>query len=262
MPDRLTMDVKDYRADYRRDGVVMIKGALNKHWLEVLREAVELQVAKGIRYFANRNMRMEPGGFQEFCLHSGVGGLVADLVQSPFTSLVFDQMFVKEPGTKTQTGWHTDQPYWPIDGPIMSTWIALDHVDADNGAMEFIPGSHAWGKKYRPFLTDQSGGFKEYLKIDDPQYSDMPDFEAERDQHKMVSWDMAPGDMLAFDGYIVHSAKGNRTSTRRRRAYAVRFATEGAVYKPDQGVAPWLEDETLNPGDKFASDKFPVIFGT
>jgi ectoine hydroxylase-related dioxygenase (phytanoyl-CoA dioxygenase family) len=144
----------------------------------------------------------------------------------------------------------------------MSTWIALDHVDADNGAMEFIPGSHAWGKKYRPFLTDQNGAFKEYLKTDDPQYSDMPDFEAERDQHKMLSWDMEPGDMLAFDGYIVHSAKGNRTSTRRRRAYAVRFATEGAVYKPDQGVAPWLEDETLNPGDKFASDKFPVIFGT
>ena len=103
----------------------------------------------------------------------------------------------------------------------------MDEVDADNGAMEFIPGSHAWGKKYRPFLTDQNGGFKEYLKLDDPQYSDMPDFEAERDQHEIVSWDMSPGDILAFDGYMVHSAKGNRTSTRRRRAYAVRFTTEG-----------------------------------
>lgn len=89
----------------------------------------------------------------------------------------------------------------------------------------------------------------------------MPDFEAERDQHKIVSWDMEPGDMLAFDGYIVHSAKGNRTSTRRRRAYAVRFATEGAVYEPDQGVAQWLEDVALTPGDRFASEKFPVIFG-
>ncbi|MFV2053330.1 phytanoyl-CoA dioxygenase family protein [Aliiroseovarius sp. YM-037] len=262
MHEKLIKNVKDLRNDYQRDGVVVIRKALTDHWIEILRSAIELQVAKGIRYFANRNMRTEPGGFQDFCLHSGIGRIVADLVDSPFTSLVFDQMFVKEPGTKTQTGWHTDQPYWPIAGPIMSTWIALDHVDADNGAMEFIPGSHAWGKKYRPFLTDQNGGFKEYLNIDDPQYSDMPDFEAERDQHRIVSWDMEPGDMLAFDGFIVHSAKGNRTSTRRRRAYAVRYATKGAVYRPDQGVAPWLEDPALQPGDRFVSDKFPLIYGT
>ena len=261
MDQSLNVDVTDYRGAYQGDGVVMIKGAINDHWINVLRDAVEDQVAKGIRYFANRNMREEPGGFQEFCLHSGVGRLVADLVGSSYTSLVFDQMFVKEPGTKTQTGWHTDQPYWPVDGPLMSIWIALDEVDADNGAMEFIPGSHAWGKKYRPFLTDQNGGFIEYLKLDDPQYSDMPDFEAERDQHRIVSWDMSPGDILAFDGYMVHSAKGNRTSTRRRRAYAVRFTTQGAVYKPDQGVAPWLEDASLSPGDRLVSEKFPLVHG-
>ena len=261
MPSALKKNTKNLQAEYRRDGVVLIKQALDDYWLQVLRDAVEVQVSKGIRYFANRNMRMESGGFQQFCLQSGIGRLVADVVGSPFTSLIFDQMFVKEPGTKTKTGWHTDQPYWPVDGPIMSTWIALDYVDADNGAMEFIAGSHAWGKKYRPFLTDQDGGFKEYLKTDDPQYSDMPDFEAERDDHKIVSWDMEPGDILAFDGYIVHSAKGNRTSTRRRRAYAVRFATEGAVYKPDQGVAPWLEDPDLTAGDRFVSDKFPLVYG-
>jgi ectoine hydroxylase-related dioxygenase (phytanoyl-CoA dioxygenase family) len=260
MSNQLRKDVSYLREDYQRDGVVMIPGVINQYWQQVLCEAIETQVAKGIRYFANRNMRTESGGFQDFCLHSGVGRIVADLLGSPFTSLVFDQMFVKEPGTKTKTGWHTDQPYWPVDGPVMSTWIALDYVDADNGAMEFIPGSHAWGKKYRPFLTDQSGGFKEYLKTNDPQYSDMPDFEVERDQHKIVSWDMEPGDMLAFDGYIVHSAKGNRTSTRRRRAYAVRYATEGAVYKPDQGVSPWLEDHSLTPGERFVSEKFPLIY--
>ena len=125
MDQSIDADVSEYRDAYKRDGVVMIKGAINGHWIAVLRDAVEDQVAKGIRYFANRNMREESGGFQDFCLHSGVGRMVADLVGSPYTSLVFDQMFVKEPGTKTQTGWHTDQPYWPVDGPLMSVWIAL-----------------------------------------------------------------------------------------------------------------------------------------
>ena len=68
-------------------------------------------------------------------------------------------------GTKTRTGWHTDQPYWPIIGPVITTWIALDYVDDENGALEFIPGSHRWGKKYHPFLTDQLGAFVKYLKL-------------------------------------------------------------------------------------------------
>ena len=55
--EQLTKDVQDQVEAYQRDGVVVIRGAINDHWLEVLRGAVEAQVAKGIRYFANRNMR-------------------------------------------------------------------------------------------------------------------------------------------------------------------------------------------------------------
>lgn len=257
---KLSKDVSALCDEYKKNGVVVVRKALSDEWLEHLRGAVEQELERNERYFAYRNMRTNPGRFQDFCLNSGIGHIVADLARSSQTSLVFDQMFVKEPGTKTQTGWHTDQPYWPIDGPIMTTWIALDYVDADNGALEFIPGSHAWGKKYRPFTTDKLGAFVKYLKQDDPQYSDMPDFEAERDQHEIVSWDLEPGDLLAFDGFIVHSAQGNRTSTRRRRGYAVRFATDNARYDPDQGVADWLEDDDIRPGEPYVSNKFPLVY--
>ena len=257
---KITKDARDQAERYTKDGVVVVRNALTPYWIEQLQRAVEEELMRGERYFAYRNMRSNPGIFQDFCLGSGIGRLVADIGGANWTSLVFDQMFVKEPGTKTQTGWHTDQPYWPISGPIMTTWIALDKVDADNGALEFIPGSHAWGKKYRPFTTDQLGGFVEYMAKDDPQYVDMPDFEAEREQHEIAHWDLEPGDLLAFDGFIVHSAMGNRTSTRRRRGYAVRFALEGAQYDPNQGVAEWLGDDSLSAGDPYKSDKFPEIF--
>ncbi len=98
------------------------------------------------------------------------------------------------------------------------------------------------------------------MKPDDPQYDEMPDFEADRDKYEIKSWALEPGDMLAFDGFIVHSAKGNQTSTRRRRGYAVRFATDGATYNPNQGVANWLEDESLEPGASFESVKFPLVY--
>ena len=256
----LEKEVHDLREEYNENGVVVIKNVLNSYWLEVLQEAIEIQVQEKKRYFDNRNMRMQSGGFRDFCLHSGIGKIVAELVNSSRTSLVFDQMFVKEVGTKTRTGWHTDQPYWPIVGPIMTTWIALDHVDDENGALEFIPGSHNWGKKYHPFLTDQLGAFVKYIKPDDPQYDEMPDFEKNRDKYEIKSWSLNPGDMLAFDGFIAHSAKGNQTATRRRRGYAVRFATDGAIYDPSQGVADWLKDENLELGDPFESEKFPLVY--
>ena len=256
----LKKNVTDLREEYLNNGVVFIKNAINSYWINILRDSVELQVQKNKRYFDNRNMRMQSGGFNDFCHNSGIGRIVADLVNSNRTRLIFDQMFVKEVGTKTRTGWHTDQPYWPIIGPVITTWIALDYVDEENGTLEFIPGSHRWGKKYHPFSTDQLGAFVKYLKPDDLQYDEMPDFEADRDKYEIKSWSLDPGDILAFDGFIVHSAKGNQTSTRRRRGYAVRFATDGATYDPAQGVASWLEDESLKSGDAFESAKFPPIY--
>ena len=258
--DILTKDVADLADRYTRDGVVVVRQALTPYWLDCLRDAVENELKRGERYFAYRNMRTQPGVFQDFCLNSDIGRLVADIGRSHWTSLVFDQMFVKEPGTRTRTGWHTDQPYWPISGPIMSTWIALDSVDADNGALEFIPGTHALEMKYRPFITDQQGAFVEYFCKEDPQYCDMPDFETERERHDIVHWELEPGDLLAFDGFIVHSAMGNRTSTRRRRGYAIRFALDRAKYDPNQGVAEWLQDDSIAPGAPYASDRFPRIF--
>jgi ectoine hydroxylase-related dioxygenase (phytanoyl-CoA dioxygenase family) len=257
----LTPDLPKVQEDYRRDGVVLLRNAVLPEWIEKLRAAIDLEVQKGERYFAYKNMRERPGTFQDYCLHSDIGQRVAEVAGSPWTSLIYDQIFVKEPGTKTQTGWHTDQPYWPVSGPIMTMWIALDDVDADNGALEFVRGSHAWGAKYRPFKTDQLGAFSHYLEQGNPDYIDMPDFEADREKYDIFHFpQMAPGDALAFDGMSVHSAMGNRTSTHRRRGYAIRFAVEGATYDPRDEVTEWLHDESLAKGDPFRGGRFPVIY--
>lgn len=256
-----TPDTDTVQQAYARDGVVLLRNILRDDWLNKLRDAVDEEVKKGDRYFAYKNMREKPGIFQDYCLNSDIGKRVAEVAGSPWTSLIYDQIFVKEPGTRTQTGWHTDQPYWPVAGPIMTMWIALDPVDPDNGALEFVRGSHAWGAKYRPFKTDQLGKFLHYLEEDNPDYIDMPDFEADRTKYDIFHYEqMEPGDALAFDGMTVHSAMGNRTSTRRRRGYAVRFAVEGATYEPRDSVTEWLHDDDLKPGAPFAGGRFPVIY--
>ncbi len=246
---------------YRRDGVVLLRDVLSHDWLQKLRDAVDAEVLKGDRYFAYKNMRENPGTFRDYCLNSDIGQRVAEVAGSSWTSLIYDQIFAKEPGTKTQTGWHTDQPYWPVQGPIMTMWIALDPVDPDNGALEFVRGSHSWGAKYRPFKTDQLGAFSHYLEKNNPDYVDMPDFEADRAKYDIFHFEeMNPGDALAFDGMSVHSAMGNRTSTRRRRGYAIRFAVDGATYDPRDEVTEWLHDEHLEKGAPFRGGRFPVIY--
>ncbi|MYG24916.1 MAG: phytanoyl-CoA dioxygenase family protein, partial [Boseongicola sp. SB0677_bin_26] len=130
-----TPNLKDVQDTYARDGVVLLKNVLTENWLERLRSAVDEEVKKGERYFAYKNMRERAGTFRDYCLTSDIGQRVAEVAGANWASLMFDQLFVKEPGTRTQTGWHTDQPYWPVTGPIMTMWIALDPVDPDNGAL-------------------------------------------------------------------------------------------------------------------------------
>ena len=122
----LTPDLENVQRAYAADGVVLLRNVLSPDWLERLRGAVDEEIQKGERYFAYKNMREQPGTFQQYCLNSDIGQRVAEVANSPWTSLIYDQLFVKEPGTATQTGWHTDQPYWPVAGPIMTMWIALD----------------------------------------------------------------------------------------------------------------------------------------
>jgi ectoine hydroxylase-related dioxygenase (phytanoyl-CoA dioxygenase family) len=44
------------------------------------------------------------------------------------------------------TPWHQDEAYWNPDMEYrsMSVWLPLQDVDAQNGCMQFIPGSHKW----------------------------------------------------------------------------------------------------------------------
>ena len=62
----LKKEVHDLREDYNENGVVVIKNVLNNYWLEVLQEAIEIQVQEKKRYFDNRNMQDAVRWFQRF----------------------------------------------------------------------------------------------------------------------------------------------------------------------------------------------------
>ena len=251
-------------AAYDDDGVVLLKNAIDEAWQDRLREAVEDELTRKEKYFSYRHIWQHNPVFRGMCFESQAPKIAADIMQTDKVNLLYDQMFVKEPGTGSATGWHNDQPYWPVRGwQVMTLWIALDPVTRENGPLEFIRGSHKWDRWFQPFHADAHGGAATEQPEPSPNFEPLPDFEAQRDQHEILSWDMQPGDVLAFHAMGMHGARGNTSAAERRRGYAIRFTGREAHYFDDKYMQRNdMRSPTLQTGDPMDSEAFPVVYGS
>jgi ectoine hydroxylase-related dioxygenase (phytanoyl-CoA dioxygenase family) len=214
--------------------------------------------------------------FRALAFESPAAELAAILMRSRKVNLISDVIFHKEPHSPHATPWHQDQPYWFVDGwQVCGMWIALDSVVRESGVVEYIKGSHKWGKWYEPANFDVTGNRERYegeesealKKIIESKESDgfelMPDIESNRNKYDIVSFDTEPGDCIVNHFLSVHSARGNLTD-RSRRAVAFRFAGDDATFtvrKAQFRLKPFW-DPGLQAGDPFPPDHdlFPQVW--
>jgi len=113
-------------------------------------------------------------------------------------------LYFKPPGARGQA-LHQDNFYLRTrPGTCMAAWMALDHCDEVNGSMQVVPGSHHW-----PLLcTTRADTTVSFTDVTVP----LP---AGQDVHPVP---MDPGDVLFFDGSLVHGSYPNSTTDRFRRA--------------------------------------------
>lgn len=251
-----------------RDGAICLRNVIDEATREKLCAAIErdildpgpffhnYQIEKG-RFHGNSLCWPRHAEFRDYVLHSPLPQLAASLMGARRLNLVYDQLFVKEPGTEAPTPWHQDLPVWPLEGDqIVSFWLALDPVTAASGAVEYVRGSHRWNRLFQPYSFAKSSID---LKLD-PSFEPMPDIDAMREQLDIATWEMAPGDIVAFTARTIHGAGGNRTAHTRRRGYSVRYAGEDVTYKPRRSFVPALKNAELRPGDKLDSKLFPLVW--
>jgi len=258
---------------YDRDGVVLLRGVIDQEWLDTVAAAIERDIAEPGpfchsyipangegRFHGNLRIWQNDLAFRAYCFSSPLPALAAALLGAKKVNLLYDQLFVKEPGTANPTPWHNDQPYWAVRGwQVMSFWLALDPTTAENGRLEFVRGSHRWERWFQPETFGDKQDTTRYAR--NAEFEPMPDIEADRTAYDIVGWDMAPGDVLAFHSLTVHGSGGNRRDDVRRRGYTVRYTGDDAVYWAHLATATGLSDPALSNGDPLDGAVFPVVVG-
>ena len=237
---------------FERDGAVALRNIVDESWLERLRTAIDHNLESDDWYFHYIYMWQRDPELYDFCFNSPLGEAAAQLLSTSKVNLIYDQIFVKDELRVDRTEWHNDQPYWPVRGPTASIWLSIDETTKTTGAMEFIRGSHRWDRWFEivgPYDPPEVN----------PKFEKIPDYESERDAHEILTWDLAPGDAVAFHGLAVH-ASYPFVQPIRRRAYSLRFAAQEAIYAEESGALPRFCNPELREGQGLDSEKYPAVF--
>lgn len=128
--------------------------------------------------------------------------MTAMLGREPFA--VQTMLYFKPPGARGQA-LHQDQFYLRVKpGTCIAAWMALDDCDEENGCLQMVPDSHAW-----PLLctaeADTTQSFTD-VTVDLPK-----DVNAQ----PVI---MKAGDVVFFNGQVVHGSFPNSSANRFRRA--------------------------------------------
>ena len=124
------------------------------------------------------------------------------LGQEPYAAQTM--LYFKPAGSRGQA-FHQDQYYLRVQpGTCMAAWLALDDCDEANGCMQMVPGSHTW-----PVLcTTAADTIQSFTEVTVPLPDDTP----------ITSIIMKAGDVVFFNGQVVHGSYPNSSSDRFRRA--------------------------------------------
>ena len=199
--------------EFNEKGVTVLRGVF-KDWVETLRAGIaanmdepdpNARIYKGEqgegRFFVDYCNWDRIAQYEDFIFNSPAAAIAGELMQSVTVQLFHEHVLVKEAQTGVPTPWHQDAPYYCVDGPkTVSLWVPLDNVPQET-TLEFLSGSHKWGKFYRPQRFDGSA-LNEHDTLED-----IPDINANREQYNIEAWAVAPGDAIAFDFRTVHGAR-------------------------------------------------------
>jgi len=270
VPQESTID-QDVIDTYARDGVAVLRGVVTPDEVDLLRRGIDAVVARPSVRAKVASSPDDPGlfiedfctwrdhpEFTEFLARTGLARIAAELTGSRTITMFHDHVLVKTSGTRQNTPWHQDQPYYDVEGrQNVSFWIPVDPVPVET-SLELIAGSHLgpWLMP-RSFLDGRAKWFPEGT------LEEIPDFS--RDDPRVRRFALEPGDCIAFHMLTVHGAPGVRGSAD-RRVFSLRVVGDDMVYAPrDWTTSPDMSAvfdgvDSRVAGQPLSGPWFPVLW--
>ncbi len=273
---------KDEIDTFHQDGVVLLKGMFDQDWVELLDKGLTKNLedptyrartwdrdAEGRTMTWDSQAWQNIDEYQKFIFDSPAAEIAGELMKASKINFYFDAVFVRSPGIQFSTPWHQDEPYWSVEGYDTCTlWMPLVPVKKEN-ALAYVPGSHRLESSFYQYnFGDLNPDGK--TQVDQVDFSkvaemDLPDIDADPEKFGVVSWDMQPGDCVAFNSRIIHGGSGKLPKDRGLRVFTSKWLGDDAKIKfrecgMDPDHSEIMIEYGLKPGDRPGTDLYPRIW--
>lgn len=276
LPTQTQAQMQQAAHDFADYGVALLRGAFDTEWIARLSAGIDKNIAsptvrgrvwnrdsQGRACFYDSQAWRCIDEYRDFVLHSPAAAIAAGLLNTTRVNFFFDAIFVRTPGAQFRTPFHQDEPYWSVEGfDTCSIWMPLVAVEKIS-ALEFVRGSHKWKRRFKQTNFGALTGDARDQRIESEDAGDaFPDVENNRGDYDIISWDMAPGDCVAFNGRIIHGGSGNLAPGRALQVFntqwlgddvRVCFRTEGM----DPDHSQLMRELGLKPGKRIGGEMYP-----
>ncbi|MBX7135567.1 MAG: phytanoyl-CoA dioxygenase family protein [Fimbriimonadaceae bacterium] len=235
------MSTNDFKADYDRDGFLLVRSLFGPDDVQAIRARFEAIWNDGVPGFFERQGEsyinhvdsmsypriIHPHRFdalsRRILIEPRLAAILTDLLDDePIAAQTM--YYWKPPGTKGQA-LHQDNLYLQgNDGHgCIAAWIAIDTCDEENGCLTVVPGSHRLDLQC-PEAANTEESFTGHFVPPPGGFESTPVL-------------MNPGDCLFFGGHTIHGSGPNRSADRCRRSFICHYigsrSTESAgFYNP------------------------------
>lgn len=217
------MDIQTLKADFDRDGFIYLPGFLGSMEIAEISEKLNQFISQKSENLPAAHIKYELKGdpstlkmIQDMHVYEPFFANI--LFKSTFTKLAEDlleeevigktvEYFNKPPKIGKATPPHQDGYYFMLKPmSAVTMWMALEDVDAENGWVSYVKGSHKLGMRHHAFTNTL--GFSQGI----------PDFGIAADREKEVFFQTKPGDLLVHHALTIHRANPNTSDNRTRKA--------------------------------------------
>jgi phytanoyl-CoA hydroxylase len=231
MPQVLRKLTIEQKREFEREGYLVVQGLFKPDELAEIEDTFEQISSQTIPVYFEPDLNLEttdplkryprvmhPHRFnltaQKYMLHPDVLAVLEDLYEEP--ALAAQSMFYyKPPGARGQA-LHQDNFYLLVEpGNCIAAWTAVDAADEENGSLLVVPQTNNEAIVC-PELADSNESFTNHLvKVPEGK--------------KAVPAIMVKGDVLFFNGNLIHGSYRNKSKDRFRRAFICHYTGESTT---------------------------------